>query len=99
MRRTLLPAILFLGAASCGSPAPPASPAPASAAPPLSAPISSWIARSDENARLLVDEDARFYPEGASGLGVEAADELTRDLAPGHRAREVAALREVAKAL
>jgi Bacterial protein of unknown function (DUF885) len=98
--RALLPAIL-LGAASCGSPAPPASPSPApsSAAPRADAPVSSWIARSDENAHLLVDVDARFFPESASSLGVESADELTIDLAPGYRARRAAALQEVARNL
>ena len=52
------------------------------------------IARSDENARLLVDVQARFAPEGAARLGVEGVDNRISDLSSGHRDRQRAALRE-----
>ncbi len=105
MRRAfLLPAILVtLGAACGGSEAPPVAPAPAApsaaAVPATAAPAASWIARSDENARVLVAVDVQFFPESATSLGVESADERTVDLAPGYRERHVAALKEAARTL
>ena len=103
MRRApLLPAILVMLGAACGGS--PASMAPVGAPTPAPSdgahsPVSSWIARSDENAGVLVAIDAQFSPESASGLGVESADEHTIDLAPGHRARRVKALQEAARTL
>jgi hypothetical protein len=102
MRRALLcSAILLTLGTSCGGNVEPAvAPAP----PPISSGPAgpagpSWIARSDENARVLVAVDAQFVPEGASSLGEESADERTIDLAPGYRARRLAALREAARIL
>src|SRR5216683_5361674 len=47
----------------------------------------SWIERSNENAQLLLDVQARFFPEGASRTGVAGIDDRIMDLTPGHRAR------------
>src|SRR5580704_2904808 len=75
------------GASSASNGATPASPAtPASTARP------AWIARSDDNARILLAVEVAFNPESASRLGEETADERTVDLAPGFRERRVAAL-------
>jgi hypothetical protein len=101
MRRALvLPAILFaLGAGCGGSPGAPVAPvasAPGAAPAHAAAP---WIARSDENARMLVDVEAQFFPESATWLGVESADERTIDITAGYRVRRLAALREVVRTL
>jgi hypothetical protein len=58
-----------------------------------------WIARSDENARILVAVDVQFEPEGASRIGIEEADERVADLGPDFRARHVAALRDAIRSL
>jgi len=90
--------------------APAAAPRPLASAPPSTTPSAApssssatarpaWIARSDENAKLLLDVETQFTPERASYLGVEAADERTLDLSPGHHARHLAALREARRQL
>ncbi|MGH9658543.1 MAG: hypothetical protein ACRD96_08360 [Bryobacteraceae bacterium] len=43
----------------------------------------AWVARSNENAKLLLDVTARFFPEGAAQLGLEGLDERIMDLSPG----------------
>ncbi len=43
----------------------------------------AWIAKSDQNARLILETLARFGPEGAGRLGVEGLDEQILDLKPG----------------
>jgi len=70
----VLPAVLLL-IASCRH-APTAESAP-----------KGWIERSNENAQLLLDVQARFFPEGAARTGVAGIDDRIMDLAPGHRAR------------
>jgi uncharacterized protein (DUF885 family) len=82
--RVFLAFVSLAPAAGCGG---------ASQAVPQTAAPASWIARSDANARVLVALDVEFAPERASQLGVEEADERTSDLAPGFRARRLAALR------
>src|SRR5262245_4957941 len=62
------------------TPAPPARPRPA------------WVVRSDENARVLMDVQARFGPEGASQVGMDGYDEQVFDLKPGRDERLRAAL-------
>ncbi|HEX8714471.1 MAG TPA: DUF885 domain-containing protein, partial [Solirubrobacteraceae bacterium] len=59
----------------------------------------AWIARSDENAKLLLDVETQFTPESASHPGVEAADERTLDLSPGYHARHLAALQDARRQL
>ena len=39
-----------------------------------------WVTRSDQNAKLLLEVDARFYPESAASLGISDLDEQTIDL-------------------
>jgi Bacterial protein of unknown function (DUF885) len=59
----------------------------------------AWVEKSDESARILLAIETEFSPEGASSLGVEAADERTIDLTEGFRTRRVAALREALRTL
>jgi hypothetical protein len=67
--------------------------APALAAPP------AWVAKSDQNAQLLLDHLAHFAPEGAGELGVPGLDEQIFDLTPGFEQREEAAARQVREEL
>ena len=53
----------------------------------------SWVARSDENAQVLIETMARFSPEGAGELGVPGLDEEIFDLKPGFEDRAKAAMR------
>ncbi|HET9626478.1 MAG TPA: DUF885 domain-containing protein, partial [Kofleriaceae bacterium] len=62
-------------------PAPPAKPA--------------WIARSNQNAQLLLDVRARFQPEMAARAGVQGLDDQISDLAPGHAQRMREAVHQV----
>ena len=93
---------LPLLAAACGAQgdvaapsAPPPPPPPvteskvpdAPTAAPVAAPSESWIARSNENARLLLDCMTRSEPEGAARLGVDGHDDEIIDLREGHEAR------------
>src|ERR1700761_1346685 len=84
MRRAFLLTALLASLVACGSqPIPPSSPPSSSSPPSPAAPAAkgpAWIERSDANARLLVDIEARFFPEDASSLGEESADEHTIDL-------------------
>ena len=41
-----------------------------------------WVTRSDQNAKLLLEVDARFYPASAASLGISDLDEQTIDLKP-----------------
>ena len=59
--------------------------APAAKAAPSAKP--AWVTRSDENAKILIDIQTRFFPEGASQFGVEGFDSEVRDLGPGFRDR------------
>ncbi len=68
---------------SC-SHAPPASP-PAAAA---KAPSGDWIARSNQNAQVLLDVTAQYAPEMAARTGVAGIDERISDFTPGHRERQ-----------
>jgi hypothetical protein len=42
---------------------------------PISAQQPRWVAKSNENARLLLNIEARYAPEGAGSLGVTGLDE------------------------
>jgi hypothetical protein len=46
---------------------------------------SGWIARSNENAKLLLDVYARYRPEGAGELGVQGLDEKISTPLPGRQ--------------
>jgi uncharacterized protein (DUF885 family) len=99
-RSLLLAASLsaVLPACSSASPASGASP-PALPVAPAAAGRPAWIARSDDDARILLAIEVAFNPESATRLGEEAADERTIDLAPGFRERRVAALADARKKL
>ena len=58
------------------------------APPPVAAQKKSWIERSNENAQLLLDVQARFLPEQAARTGVAGIDDRVMDLAKDHRARQ-----------
>ena len=47
---------------------------------PASAGEQAWVARSNENAQVLLQVLARYSPENASQLGVEGFDEMITDL-------------------
>jgi uncharacterized protein (DUF885 family) len=69
--------------------------------PPAPRPLSGgdWIARSDQNAQLLLDVQARFVPELAAKTGVAGIDDRISDFTPGYRERTRAALREAISVL
>jgi hypothetical protein len=50
-------------------------------------PAQTWIDRSNQNAQVLLDVQARFFPEGAARLGIAGIDDRIIDLTPGHRER------------
>ena len=78
----LAPLVLVVTAvAACGGGA---GKAPVTAAAASSA---GWVARSNANAKLLVDLNAKFAPEEASALGAEGFDDKVIDYAPGREAR------------
>jgi hypothetical protein len=85
MRRTLfaLCSIAFLAAATL---------APARDVP-------AWVAKSDANARILLDVFARFSPEAAGQLGVEGVDERIADFGPEVFDRSQKAMREAQASL
>jgi hypothetical protein len=58
-----------------------------------------WVSRSNEHARVLLELDARFSPEGAGRLGVEGVDEKIADLGPGVTQRVQQAFRDAAETL
>jgi hypothetical protein len=78
-------ALLALAACNHAQPAPtPASPQATTAGP---ATDRSWIARSNENAKILLDVQARFNPEQAARVGQAGLDDRITDLTPGHQQR------------
>jgi len=58
-----------------------------------------WVKRSNEYARVLLEVDAKFGPEGAGRTGVEGVDEAITDLSPGVNERARQAYREAAQTL
>src|SRR6267378_4094093 len=80
-------ALLALAACNHAQPAPtPAATAPqaTTAAPATDRP---WIARSNENAKILLAVQARFSPEQAARVGQPGLDDRVTDLTPGHQER------------
>ncbi len=49
---------------------------------PAHADETDWVSKSNEYADMLLQEIAKFNPEGAGGLGVDGLDEEIRDLGP-----------------
>lgn len=58
-----------------------------------------WIAESNRHAQILLDINARYFPEAASAAGVEGHDEGIFDLKPGFAQRQEADLETAWKRL
>ncbi len=85
--------------AACGA-APPSTPdARTVQASPRPADPAASRARSDDDAKLLFELEARFEPEDGSAEGVDARDEAITDLGPNLVERASAAYREAERAL
>ncbi len=52
-----------------------------------------WVAKSDEYAKMVLAEFAKFSPEGAGSLGVDGLDEEILDLGPNIHERAMASSR------
>ncbi|HEY6909246.1 MAG TPA: DUF885 domain-containing protein [Myxococcales bacterium] len=76
--RVAAAALLF----ACSHAAP--APAPARAA----ASNQQWIARSNQNAQILLEVQAQYAPEFAARTGVGGIDDRITDFTPGHRERQ-----------
>jgi uncharacterized protein (DUF885 family) len=85
--RIFVAALLALAACNHAQPAPTTSESPAAAASPAASGDRSWIARSNENAKILLAVQARFSPEQAARLGQAGLDDRITDLTPGHDER------------
>jgi uncharacterized protein (DUF885 family) len=85
-------AALVVFALSCSHPQ---SPPPASATASPSTADRAWIDRSNQNAQLLLQVQAKFQPEFAARTGVTGLDDRIADFAPGHLQRLRDAIREV----
>src|SRR5262249_18367798 len=60
---------------------------------------SDWVAKSNRNAEILLQNRARFFPEGAGKDGVSGVDEQIIDLNPNLWEREMEAAQAAAKTL
>ena len=58
-----------------------------------------WISRSDQNAQLLLDVQAKFAPELAARTGVAGIDDRISDFTPGRRQRQRQAIQQALSAL
>ena len=58
-----------------------------------------WISRSNQNAQLLLDVQARFAPELAARTGVAGIDDRISDFTPGRRQRQRQAIQQSVAAL
>src|SRR3989442_7587518 len=85
--RTFVAALLALAACNHAQPAPTTSESPAAAARAAASGDRAWIARSNENAKILLAVQARFAPEQAARLGQPGLDDRITDLSPGHQER------------
>src|SRR5689334_6079672 len=80
--RVAAAALLFACSHAAPAPAPSAAPARAAAS------GRDWIARSNQNAQILLDVQAEYAPEFAARTGVSGIDERISDFTPGHRERQ-----------
>src|SRR6266436_5541618 len=69
------------------------------AAPVSNPPARDWISRSDQNAQLLLDVQAKFAPELAARTGVAGIDDRISDFTPGRRQRQRQAIQQAVSAL
>src|SRR5581483_2397615 len=58
--------------------------------PTLAATPPAWVAKSNQNAQLLIDLEARYSPEGAASSGVQGLDQQISVPGPETRQRELA---------
>ncbi len=65
----------------------------------MAAAAPAWVEKSNRYAEMVLDEYARFSPEGAGGLGVEGVDEEVVDLGPDLYERSQASARELESVL
>lgn len=92
-RRSRLKALLLAAISCAASAQEPATPSePATRAP-------AWIAKSNTEARILLDTYARFFPEMASEIGVAGLDSRVIDLGPAQSERVRAAFTSAAREL
>ncbi len=56
---------------------------------------STWVAKSNEHAQIVLDVLAKLSPEGAGSLGVDGLDEEISDLGPGIQERSQQISREL----
>ena len=84
--RTSSVAVLLL-ALSCSHPQPKPAGTPAA--------DRGWIERSNQNAQLLLEIQARFQPEAAARQGIAGLDDRISDFTPGHQQRRREAVRQV----
>src|SRR5438132_13499114 len=100
MRNPARCAAAFLALAACNHAQPARTPAAATPQASIAAPQRataadrSWIARSNEDAKILLAVQARFAPEQASRVGQPGLDDRITDLTPGHQERLRQATRE-----
>jgi hypothetical protein len=96
--------VIWLAAAGAGtaqakssakSPSKSASTQPAAAAGTTAPAVPAWVAKSNQNAQLLLDVLGKFAPEGAGRLGVDGYDEKIFDLTTGYEDRTNQALATV----
>jgi hypothetical protein len=59
----------------------------------------AWVAKSNQNAQLLIDVDTRYSPEGATSSGVKGQDERIFSIAADQPERRRADLRRARKEL
>jgi uncharacterized protein (DUF885 family) len=83
---------LLLLALSCSHP--PAKPAATPAAD-RGAVDRGWIERSNQNAQLLLELQAKFQPESAARQGIAGLDDQISDFTPGHQQRQREAVKQV----
>jgi len=59
----------------------------------------AWVEKSNQNARVLIEERARFFPEVAGSGGLSGVDEQIIDLKPASTERQIEAGRRSLKIL
>lgn len=99
MRTARFVALLVLALSVCMPALPQAQTAPQTSKPAQPA----WIARSNENAQLLLQLQAKYAPEGASRQGIQGLDEqvsqFPKDIRERARKDQLAALQELKRRL
>ena len=59
----------------------------------------AWVEKSNRNAQVLLEIDARYNPESAGHYGMSGLDERIVDMKPGARERQAGELRSAEKTL